>query len=148
MGKARYFMRTLPTTVAIDLTRRGSGALDLADTSSWQRVPFEPDDVGRAREALARLTTLTSASDVTDVTAVTDALVSIDTGTTAWLQAVRDLVSTFARTPLANDRQRALDTVADALRARLLASSPATLSLPLPRGQQEADLARTPGGSR
>lgn len=147
-GKARYFMRTLPTTVAIDLDRRGSGSLDLVDPAPWQRVPFEPDDVGRARESLLRLMALTSASDVTAVTAVTDGLISIDAGTTAWLQVVRDLVSTFAHAPLANDRQRALDTVADALRARLLASSPATLPLALPRGQQEGDLARTPGASR
>jgi hypothetical protein len=140
-GKARYFLRTLPTTVAIDPSRRGSGDLDLADPASWQRAPLEPGDVERASEALARLAAMTPVSDVTTVTDVAETLVAIDAESAAWLQAVQALVQTFARSQGPRERQQALDAVADALRARLLAASPAALTLSLPRGPAEAALA-------
>ncbi len=147
-GKARYFMRTLPTTVAIDLSRRGSGDLDLAEPASWQRAPLDPDDVERAREALERLAAMAPASDITTVTAVAEALVAIDPDTAAWLQAVQGLVETFTRSQTPPERQRALDAVADALRARLLAASPAGLEVSLPRGAVEAGLAGAAGPRR
>lgn len=146
-GKARYFMRTLPTRVAIDLTRRGSGDLDLADPSASQRAPLPPDALGRARQALTRLATLSPASAVNDVAAMADDLVALDADG-QWLGVVQGLTDAFARPGAPEVKAAAIGAAADALRARLLRASPASLVLPLRRGTDEAGLARAAGPAR
>jgi len=140
-GKARYFMRTLPTKVAIDVTRRGTGDLGLADPSAWQRAPLPPNALGRARQALTRLATLTPASDMNAVTTVADELIALDADT-EWLGVIQSLADAFARRRSPEVKATAIDEAADTLRARLLQASPALVALPLPRGADEAGLAR------
>lgn len=141
-GKARYFVRTLPTSVAIDVTRRGSGALDLAEASAWQRMPLPPDALGQARLALGQLSALTPEADVARVRALADDLVAVDRQTAAWLHAVQQLVDTFAGGEAASARRAALDTTAAALRARVVQATPTLVDLPGARGADEAALAR------
>lgn len=140
-GKARYFMRTLPAKVAIDLTRRGTGDLDLADPSAWHRAPLLPNALGRARQALSRLATLTPASDIQAATRIADELIALDADT-QWLGVVQSLADAFARRRSAEVKAAAIDEASETLRARLLQASPASVALPLPRGADEAGLAR------
>lgn len=140
-GKARYFMRTLPATVAIDVTRRGTGDLRLADPSAWQRAPLRPGALGRARHALARLAVLTPASGMNAVASVVDELIALDADV-QWLEVVQSLAEAFARRRSPETKRAALEEAAGTLRARLLQASPASVALPLPRGAEEAGLAR------
>lgn len=142
-GKARYFMRTLPTPVAIDVSRRGTGDLALASAAAWARAPLPAEASGRARQALSELAGLTPVSSVTAVSSVADDLIALDPGTAAWLGVVQSLVDAFARQRPAAVRTAAIDEVGDALRVRLRLASPAAVGLPLARGADEATLART-----
>ncbi len=145
-GKARYFMRTLPTTVAIDVTRRGSGDLQLADPSSWLRAPVSPDAAAKARQVLAQLARVSPQADAASVRELAGPLVDVDPQSGAWLQAVQRLVDAFASgTPLSARRQ-ALDTTAATLRARVLDAAPALMDVRGARGHDEA-LVREAGES-
>jgi hypothetical protein len=144
-GKARYFMRTLPATVAIDLTRRGSGDLARAAAAAWTRAPFHSDALTRARQALGQLSALTPAADVTAVSAVANDLIALDPQSPAWLGVAQALVDAFTPQGSPARKSAALDAAADAVRARLYGASPAVVDLPLVRGADEAALARTVG---
>ncbi len=146
-GKARYIMRTLPVRVAIDPARRGSGDLSLASSAAWARTPLPPGSRGQGRDTLLALLDLTPGSAPASVRRVADALLALDGERAEWLGAVQALTAAFAAGVAPDERRRVLDTTAAALRARLAATSPHAISLPLPIDGDEAGLAST-GGHR
>lgn len=140
-GKARYFMRTLPTTVAIDVSRRGSGDLALADAAAWTRAPLVPSEAAEVRRLLRHFGTLGPQTNPAEVVRVGDALLALEATRAEWLPVVQRLTAAFAPGGAVSDREEALAATGDALRRRLVQHAPGQLVVPLPVGSDEAAMA-------
>jgi hypothetical protein len=130
-GKARYFMRTLPAHVQIDVARRLQGDRARASSASWQQRPLSEE--GRAA-ALALLQRLEDARG--PAAPWLPELVALDRSDAAWVALVQRAAA-----------EDGVPGVVAALRARLLPGSTHWMSLPLARGRGEAVAAAT-GGAR
>jgi hypothetical protein len=124
-GKARYFMRTLPTPVQLDGARRLQGDRSEAAPARWARAPLPEPQARRALALLARLD-----SGATTVAAAVPDLIALDRADGTWVQAVQGAAA-------GSDGAAA----ARLLRARLLASGTARVPLPLPASRDEVGLA-------
>lgn len=124
-GKARYFMRTLPTPVQLDGARRLQGDRSEAAPARWALAPFPEPQARRALALLARLD-----SGATTVAAAMPDLIALDRADGTWVQAVQGAAA-------GPDRA----AVARLLRARLLASGTGRVSVPLPASRDEVGLA-------
>jgi hypothetical protein len=130
-GKARYFMRTLPAPVQIDVSRRLQGDRTRAASSRWIATPL-PDASRAAALDLLRDLDAPGAS----VASLLPRLVALDRGNGGWVAEIQHAVSNGG----------AVD-VTRALRARLLPASPTWMPMPLPRSSREAAIAAGGGSS-
>jgi len=130
-GKARYFMRTLPAPVQIDVSRRLQGDRARASSAAWERTPLS--DVRRAA-GLALLQRLESARG--PAAPWLPELVAIDRSDPAWVALVQRAGA-----------DQGLPGIVAALRARLLPGSTRWMSLPLARSAGEV-VTTSPGGVR
>lgn len=126
-GKARYFMRTLPTPVQLDETRRLTGSLDGVTAAAWALTPLREGTRAASLQVLGRLEG--GSGDVSaDLLA---AVVALDARRGGWVGQVQDARARDGRAGLAR-----------LVRARLAASAPLWLPLPLARTPDEALAAR------
>jgi hypothetical protein len=128
-GKARYFMRTLPAPLQIDPARRLQGDRTRAGSSQWIRPPLPETRRPAALEVLRRLDAPGSS-----VASLLPALLALDRADAAWVAEIQSAA--------AEDR---VADIALALRARLLAGSPAWMPMRLGRSPAEAAVASSPG---
>jgi len=131
-GKARYFMRTLPATVQIDPGRRLQGDRARAASSQWAMVPLPEAHRAAALDVLGRLEV-----PGTSVASVLPALVALDRADATWVAQVQAAAA-----------EGEVAGVTRALRARLLAGSPAWMPMPLGRSAAEATMAASAGERR
>ncbi len=128
-GRARYFMRTLPAAVQIDVARRLQGDRSGAASSRWAVSPL-PDQARQA--AFGLLEALEQPHR--NLRALLPDLVAIDRDDPVWVAEVQQVTT-----------RGGSDDVARLLRARLLAGSPTWMQMPLPRTPAEASL--SPAGT-
>lgn len=122
-GKARYFMRTLPTPVQVDETRRLTGDLDGVTAAAWALTPLQEAARAQGLRVLERLEG--ESGDVSgDLLA---AAVALDERRGGWVAQVQEARLRGGRAGLAR-----------LVRARLAASGPAWFPLPLARTSDEA----------
>lgn len=131
-GKARYFMRTLPVPVRIDPARRLQGDRNEATSARWNRDPLPESSRAAALRLLGRLDDGARA-DASERAAWLPELVALDRGNPEWVAVCQQMLS-----------DQGLAAVTRALRARLLAESPAWTPLPLSRGTIEAAVSAPP----
>jgi len=124
-GKARYFMRTLPTPVQVDETRRLTGTLEGVTAAAWAFAPLAEGTRAQTLNVLAQLERPTGAVPAT----LLDAVVGLDRRRNAWVRQVHDAVQRDGRTGLVR-----------LLRQRLAASAPPWFDVPLARTSEEASL--------
>ena len=132
-GKARYFMRTLPVPVQVDSGRRLQGDRSTASSARWERAPLDDQRRAEAIDVLKRLEAI-APGDRTTAAALLPAIVGIDRGSAEWVALSQRVLDADGAT-----------AVTRALRARLLAGTPAWMAVPLPRGAVET---RTPARGR
>lgn len=123
-GKARYFMRTLPSPVQIDANRRLQGDRSQAGSSRWAMAAIPDASRAAALELLGRLE-----SPGTAVAPLLPQLVALDRQDAAWVAEVQRASS-----------EDGAAGVARLLRARLLPGSTTWLPMPLPRTTNESAL--------
>jgi hypothetical protein len=138
-GQARYFMRTLPSRVAIDLDRRLTGDRYLADPSTWDRQVLTPHDREQAVRLLGELRELSSDSSGEALRRLGAALMAFDATSPDWQDAVGRLTATLNRETSLVDQEQAIDDVAAHLQARVAAQVPIRLPIRLPLGRVDAD---------
>lgn len=130
-GKARYFMRTLPTPIQIDAGRRLQGDRSTAASSRWPSSPV-PD--ATRTEAMALLAEIETRG--VSLLPLLPRLVALDRGNGDWVARVQRAGSTGDTTDIAH-----------ALRTRLMSGSASWMAMPLPRSREESSLA-TSGARR
>lgn len=142
-GKSRYFMRTLPIAVQIDLSRRLEGDRSLADPSGWTRWPVPDEDRARGLTLLARLESREPRDGAATSALVAD-LLAFDRETPDWARLVQRFASATAdvRATMA-DRDAAVASIGAALRARLHSGAPSWMPLRVPLGAAETTLTST-----